>query len=136
MAGRASVSFQARRACGVAGRRRKVSKMRVGVVVAVAVAGLLAAAPAHADGTINDLQNAGQLDQPFLEYLFSNGFGYLDAQRVLSDGAVACVNDMHDIPVELNISMLTSRAYTEDEAKAVVAAMQQADHTDGRAPLC
>jgi hypothetical protein len=25
---------------------------------------------------------------------------------------------MHGIPAELNISMLTSRAYTEDEAKA------------------
>ncbi len=67
---------------------------------------------------------------------FSNGFGYLDAQRVLSDGEVACVNDTHGVPVELNISMLTSRAYTEDEAKALVAAMQQADHTDGFPPLC
>jgi hypothetical protein len=32
--------------------------------------------------------------------------------------------------------MLTSRAYTDDEAKAVVAAMQQADHTEGFPPLC
>lgn len=110
--------------------------MRVGSIVAVAMVGLLAAAPAYADGTLNDLQNTGQLDQPFFNYLFSHGFGYLDAQRVLSDGEVACVNDMHGIPVELNISMLTSRAYTEDEAKAVVAAMQQADHTEGFPPLC
>jgi hypothetical protein len=110
--------------------------VRVGAIVAVVAAGLLAAAPAHADGTINDLQNTGQLEQPFFNYLFSNGFGYLDAQRVLSDGEVACVNDMHGIPAELNISMLTSRAYTEDEAKAVVAAVHQADHTDGHAPLC
>lgn len=105
-------------------------------LVAVAVAGLVVAAPAHADGTINDLQNTPQLDQPFLNYLFSHGFGYLDVQRVLSDGAVACVNDMHGIPADLNVNMLTSRAYTEDEAKAVVAAMQQADHTEGVPPLC
>ena len=110
--------------------------VRFAVIAAVAVGALLGAAPAHADGTINDLQNAGQLDQPFFNFLFSNGFGYLDAQRVLSDGEVACVNDMHGIPAELNISMLTSRAYTDDEAKAVVAAVQQADHTDGHAPLC
>lgn len=102
----------------------------------MAVAGLVAAAPAHADGTIADLQNTDQLNQPFFNYLFGHGFGYLDAQRVLSDGAVACVNDMHGVPAELNISMLTSRAYTEDEAKAVVAAMQQADHTEGFPPLC
>ena len=106
------------------------------VVVAVFVAGLSGAAPARADGTINDLQDTGQLQQPFFNYLFSTGFGYLDAQRVLSDGAVACVNDVHGVPVDLNISMLTSRAYTEDEAKALVAAMQQADHTDGFPPLC
>ncbi len=106
------------------------------VVTAVGVAGLLGAAPAHADGTINDLQNTGQLQQPFLNYLFSNGFGYLDAQRVLSDGAVACVNDTHGVSAELDISMLTSRAYTEDEAKALVTAMQQADHTGGFPPLC
>ncbi len=88
--------------------------MRFGAVVAVAMAGLLTAAPAQADG------------MPFLEYLSANGFGYLDAQRVLSDGNVACVNDRHDVPVELNILMLTSRAYTEDEAKALVAAERQA----------
>jgi hypothetical protein len=110
--------------------------VRFGAVLGLAAAGLLAAAPAHADGTVNDLQNTGQLDQPFFNYLFSHGFGYLDAQRVLSDGAVACVNDMHGIPVELNVSMLTSRAYTDDEAKALVAAMQQADHTEGFPPLC
>jgi hypothetical protein len=88
--------------------------VRFGVAVAMTVVGLLTAAPAHADGA------------PFLDYLFLNGFGYLDAQRVLSDGAVACVNDRHDVPVELNVLMLTSRAYTEDEAKAVVAAERQA----------
>lgn len=88
--------------------------MRVGGVVAVLVAGLMAAAPAHADGT------------PFLDYLAGNGFGYLDAQRVLSDGNVACVNDRHEVPLELNILMLTSRAYTDAEAQAVVAAERQA----------
>lgn len=61
-----------------------------------------------------------------MDYLMANGFGYLDAQRVLSDGAVACVNDRHEVPVELNILMLTSRAYTEAEANAVVAAERQA----------
>jgi len=109
--------------------------VRFGLFVVV-VAGLLAAAPAHADGTISDLQNTGQLDQPFLNYLMKSGFGYLDAQRVLSDGAVACVNDMHDVPEELNVLMLTDRAYTQDEAKAVVAAVQLADHTAGVPPLC
>ena len=88
--------------------------MRFGGVVAVVMAGLLAAAPANADGG------------SFMDYLVGNGFGYLDAQRVLSDGAVACVNDRHDVPVELNILMLTSRAYTEAEANAVVAAERQA----------
>ncbi len=110
--------------------------LRPVAVLAVAVAGLLAVAPAHADGTINDLQNTPELDQPLLNYLFSHGFGYLDVQRVLSDGAVACVNDMHGIPADLNVNMLTSRAYTEDEAKAVVAAVQEADHIDGVPPLC
>ena len=110
--------------------------MRFGAAVAVAVAGFLSAAPAYADGTIDDLQNTPALDQPFLNYLFTHGFGYLDVQRVLSDGAVACVNDMHGVPAELNVSMLTSRAYTEDEAKAVVAAMQQAGHTEGVPPMC
>jgi hypothetical protein len=110
--------------------------LRLGAIAAVAVAVLLGAAPAHADGTINDLQNTPQLDQPLFNYLFSHGFGYLDAQRVLSDGQVACVNDMHGIPEDLNISMLTSRAYTEDEAKALVAGVQQADHTEGVPPLC
>lgn len=88
--------------------------MRFGAVVAVVVAGLLTAAPAHADG------------MPFLDYLSVNGFGYLEPARVLSDGNVACINDRHAVPVELNMLMLTSRAYTEDEAKAVVAAEQQA----------
>ena len=88
--------------------------MRFGGVVAVVMAGLLAAAPANADGGA------------FMDYLVGNGFGYLDAQRVLSDGAVACVNDRHEVPVELNILMLTSRAYTEAEANAVVAAERQA----------
>ena len=110
--------------------------MRFVALAALAVAGLMAAAPAHADGTINDLQNTPQLDQPFLNYLFTHGFGYLDVQRVLSDGQVACVNDMHGIPADLNINMLTSRSYTEDEAKALVAAMQEADHIDGVPPLC
>ncbi len=107
--------------------------MRFGVIVAAVVAGLLTAAPAHADGTIGDLQNAGP--QPFVGYLISNGFGYLDAQRVLSDGAVACVNDRHDVPADLNVLMLTDRAYTPDEAKAIVAAVQLADRTAGSA-LC
>lgn len=89
---------------------------------------MLTAAPAHADGTISDLQNTGG---PFVTYLVGNGFGYLDAQRVLSDGAVACVNDRHEVPTELIILMLTERAYTEDEAKAVVAAERQASP-----PLC
>ena len=93
------------------------------MVVAVAVAGLLTAAPAHAAPMINDLQDTGD---PFVNYLVSHGFGYLDPQRVLSDGAVACVNDRHDVPDDLVILMLTSRAYTEDEAKAVVAAERQA----------
>ena len=97
--------------------------MRIGVVVAVAVTGLLTAAPAHANETISDLQSSGG---PFVTYLVSNGFGYLDAQRVFSDGAVACVNDRHDVPVDLNILMLTTRAYTEGEAIAVVAAERQA----------
>lgn len=88
--------------------------MRFGVVVAVAAVGLLTAAPAHADGA------------PFLDYLSGAGFGYLDPQRVLSDGNVACINDRHEVPVELNILMLTSRAYTEAEAQAVVAAERQA----------
>lgn len=109
--------------------------MRFGVAVAVVTLGLLAAAPAHADGTLGELPN-GQREQPFVNYLVSNGFGYLDAQRVLSDGAVACANDMHDVPAELNVLMLTDRAYTQDEAKAVVAAVQLADHTAGFAPLC
>ena len=88
--------------------------VRFGAVVAVAVAGLLTAAPAHADG------------MPFLDYLSANGFGYLDPARVLSDGNVACINDRHEVPVELNILMLTSRAYTDAEAQAVVAAERQA----------
>lgn len=104
--------------------------------VAVTVAGVAPAAPAHADGTLSDLPNTGQRDQPFVSYLISNGFGYLDTQRVLSDGAVACANDVHGVPPELNIAMLTQRAYTEDEAKAVVAAVERADHTAGFAPLC
>ena len=91
--------------------------------VAVAVAGLMTAAPAHADGAISDLQNTGG---SFANSLVSSGFGYLDAQRVLSDGAVACVNDRHEVPTELIILMLTSRAYTEGEANAVVAAERQA----------
>ena len=85
------------------------------MVAAVAVAGLLTAAPAHATPMINDLQNTGD---PFVNYLVSHGFGYLDPQRVLSDGAVACVNDRHEVPDELIVLMLTSRAYTEDEATA------------------
>lgn len=97
--------------------------MRTRAVVAVAVAGLLTAAPAYAAPMINDLPNT---EDPFVNYLVSHGFGYLDPQRVLSDGAVACVNDRHDVPTELIISMLTSRAYTEDEAKAVVDAERQA----------
>jgi len=109
---------------------------RFAAVIAVAVVGTLGAAAAHADGTVGDLQNTGQLDQPFFGYLASNGFGYLDAQRVLSDGAVACVNDQHGVAVDLIISMLTSRAYTPEEAQAIVTAMQKADHTDGFAPLC
>ena len=98
------------------------------MVVAVAVAGLLTAAPAHASPMLNDPQNAGE---SFVNYLVSHGFGYLDPQRVLSDGAVACVNDRHEVPDELIVLMLTSRAYTEDEAKAVVAAERQA-----LPPLC
>ena len=103
------------------------------MIVAVAVAGLLTAAPAHASPMLNDPQNAGE---SFVNYLVSHGFGYLDAQRVLSDGQVACVNDMHGIPEDLNISLLTSRAYTEEEAKALAAGVQQADHTEGVPPLC
>ena len=88
--------------------------VRLGAVMAMAFAGLLTAAPAHADGI------------PFLDYLSANGFGYLDPARVLSDGNVACVNDRHEVPFELNILMLTSRAYTDAEAQAVVAAERQA----------
>ena len=109
--------------------------MRLAMVGAVVALGLSMAAPAHADGTLNDLQ-AGQRDQPFVNYLISHGFGYLDAQRVLSDGTVACANDMHDVPADLNVLMLTDRAYTEDEAKAIVAAVTVADHTAGSPPLC
>lgn len=110
--------------------------VRVGVVLAVAVAGLLSPAPAHADGTIDDLQNSGQAEQPFFGSLSRGGFGYLDAQRVLSDGAVACVNDMNGVPVDLITQMLTARNYSAEEAQAIVVAMQQADHTDGFPPLC
>ena len=102
--------------------------MSTRVVVAAAVAGLLTAAAAHASPMINDPQNTGE---SFVNYLVSHGFGYLDPQRVLSDGAVACVNDRHEVPDELIVLMLTSRAYTEDEAKAVVAAERQA-----LPPLC
>ena len=97
--------------------------MRIRLVVAVAVAGLLTATPVHAAPMTTDPPNTGE---PFVNYLVSNGFGYLDPQRVLSDGAVACVNDRHEVPTELIITMLTDRAYTEDEAKAVVAAERQA----------
>lgn len=118
------------------GKIRMMVLSRFAAIVAVTLGGILGAAAAHADGTVGDPQNAGQLDQPFFGYLAGNGFGYLDAQRVLSDGAVACVNDQHGVPVDLIISMLTARAYTPQEAQAIVAAMQKADHTDGFAPLC
>lgn len=109
---------------------------RLVAAVAFVAVGLLVAPTAAADGTINDFQNTGQLELPFYGYLYRNGFGYLDAQKALSDGTFACLNDLNGVLLQQNISLVQSRGNSSDEAQAIVFAMQKANDSDAYEPLC
>lgn len=92
--------------------------------VTVATLALVTAPVAGAD-TINELvENTGALEMPFWSYLYNNGFGYLDAQRVSNDGKIVCVNRKADVPPNQITQLLTSRGYTEEEARSIVLAEQ------------
>ena len=106
------------------------------VLGALVAAALVVAPPAAADGTINDFQTTGQLELPFYGYLYRNGFGYLDAQQALSDGAFACVQDLNGVPLDEVISLVQTRGNSADEAQAIVFAMQKANNSDAYEPFC
>jgi hypothetical protein len=90
--------------------------------VMVATLGLVTAPLAGAE-TINDMvQNTGALEMPFWAYLYENGYGYLDAQRVSYDGNIACANRKAGVPPYQITPLLESRGYTADEALAIVLA--------------
>ena len=109
---------------------------RLSATVALVAVTLLAAPTAAADGTISDFETTGQLELPFYGYLYRNGFGYLDAQKALSDGTFACVNDLNGVPLEQLFSLVQSRGNSADEAQAIVFAMQKANNSDAYEPLC
>lgn len=97
--------------------------------VIAATLGLVTAPMAVAD-TINEMvENTGALEMPFWSYLYENGFGYLDAQRVSDDGQIACVNRKAGVSPHQIASLLASRGYTEDEARAIVSAEQSGQNS-------
>ena len=92
--------------------------------VMVATLGLATAPVAGAD-TINEMvENTGALEMQFWSYLYENGFGYLDAQRVSNDGKIACANRKASVPPDQIAPSLASRGYTEKEARGIVLAEQ------------
>ena len=103
--------------------------------------GSLRAAMALANGmagadTIDQMvHNSGALESPFWSYLYKNGFGYLDAQRVGYDGSIACANRKAGVPPYQVIPLLESRGYTAGEAQGIVLAEESASESQAF-PVC
>ena len=92
--------------------------------VTVTTLTLITAPMAGAD-TINEMvENTGALEMPFWSYLYENGFGYLDAQRVSNDGKIACANRKAGVPPDQITPLLALRGYTAEEARGIVLAEQ------------
>jgi hypothetical protein len=103
--------------------------------VMVITVGLGAAPLAGADTIDQMVHNSGALESPFWRYLYENGFGYLDAQRVNSDGQIACANRKAGVPPYQIIPLLKSRGYTAAEAQGIVLAEQAASESQAF-PVC
>lgn len=95
--------------------------------------------PVYAQGTIDQIvQNMrGQTPESrFIAYLWENGFGYLDIQRVWDDGNIACQNRKAGVPPTQVIPLLQSRGYSESEAQALVIAETTAIGDRLSGPVC
>lgn len=106
------------------------------ILLVLVAAAVLTAPVASADGTINDMEGRGPLEQPFYGYLYRSGYGYLDSARAGADGKIACVNDEAGVAVGQIISLLEARGNSTDEARAIVFAMQKQNASDAYEPLC
>lgn len=103
-----------------------MKSLAAAVAAAALLAGCLLAAPsAAADGTITDtVENTGAGESPFWSYLYNNGFGYLETQRVYRDGKIVCANRETGVPPDQIVQLLKMRGYTINEAQAIVLAAQ------------
>ena len=81
-------------------------------------------APAEpAKGSIADLvENTEAEEMPFWAYLYDNGFGYLDRERVSNDSKIVCANRKAGLPENQIVELLKIRGYSASEAQAIVAA--------------
>jgi hypothetical protein len=109
-------------------------RLRAFAALLVAVAAVLTAPTAAADGTISEI--GGPLEQPFYGYLNRNGYGYLYAQKALTAAKVACAQDAAGDPLQELISGVQQRGFTPDEAQAIVFAMQKQNNSDAYEPIC
>ena len=75
-------------------------------------------------------------ESPFISYLWQNGFGYLEIERVWKDNNVVCVNRKSGVPPYQIISLLESRGYTAAEAQALVTAEASAIGSRVSGPTC
>jgi hypothetical protein len=111
-----------------------IRPLAAGCLIAVAL-GLATAPPAGADTIDEMVHNSGALESPFWSYLYKNGFGYLDAQRVNNDGQIACANRKAGVPPYQVIPLLQARGYTAPEAQGIVLAEERASESQGF-PVC
>ena len=59
-------------------------------------------------------------ESPVVRYLWQNGFGYLDVNRVHADSVLVCRNRKAGVPSDQIISRLKSRGYSAAEARAMI----------------
>ena len=105
------------------------------VLMATAASAAVVTAPiASADGTISEI--GGPLEQPFYGYLYSNGYGYLYAEKAMTAAKVACAEDVAGDSLEQIVSGVQERVFTAAEAQAIVFAMQKQNNSDAYEPLC
>ena len=114
--------------------RMRMPIIRTITVTAVAVAAVVTAPVASADGTISEI--GGPLEQPFYGYLYRNGYGYLYAQKATTAAKVACAQDLAGDPLQQLVSGVQQRGFTAAEAQAIVFAMQKQNNSDAYEPLC
>lgn len=113
---------------------KRTNMRRTLAAVVLAATALLTAPTASADGTISDMvETTGAKEMPFWAYLYDNGFGYLDSERVYQDSKSICASRDLGTAEGKIVEMLEGRGYGLNEAQAIVIAT---GYSSSAHPIC